>query len=204
MSLDDTLELDLQFAKRGGLLPAAIQLNDGALMDFGYVSPMDFDASLKTGKLRLVEKEGNCLGNYSGIQRIFVDCDQDALVYRIDNNKAYNLGSPFPRLELGEIIPAIVTDGSRGNRYETPLMIGYANNDAFLQCFKGYATFWKTSENRLWTKGETSGDKLKMIYVGGFDNAIVYGVELEGNGVCHTGRPTCFYREIKNGRLEFT
>jgi phosphoribosyl-AMP cyclohydrolase len=75
------------------------------------------------------------------------------------------------------------------------------------------ATFWSTSRNELWTKGATSGDFLKIIdiYVDCDQDAIVYRVEPQGQGACHTkdpatnvARKSCFYRKVdlKSGGLE--
>ncbi len=50
------------------------------------------------------------------------------------------------------------------------------------------ATFWSTSRNELWTKGETSGDFLKIIdiYIDCDQDALIYRVEPQGGGACHT------------------
>ena len=66
------------------------------------------------------------------------------------------------------------------------------------------ATFWSTSRNKLWTKGKTSGDMLKVdkILIDCDQDALVYQVTLLGQGVCHTfdlqgkHRKACFYREL--------
>ncbi len=72
------------------------------------------------------------------------------------------------------------------------------------------ATFWSTSRNSLWTKGETSGNFLDMkkIIVDCDQDAVIYQVELMGDGVCHTfasngeHRKGCFYRELNNDKTE--
>ncbi len=75
------------------------------------------------------------------------------------------------------------------------------------------ATFWSTSRNELWTKGATSGDFLKIIdiYLDCDQDAIVYRVEPQGQGACHTkdpetdaARKSCFYRKVdlETGSLE--
>lgn len=110
----------------------------------------------------------------------------------------------------GGLLPVIVQEYSSGQ----VLMLGYANEEAFevtLQTKK--ATFWSTSRDALWTKGETSGDFLtiKNILVDCDQDAIVYQVELVGNGVCHTlnekgqHRKACFYRsyDIEQKKLTF-
>ena len=93
-------------------------------------------------------------------------------------------------------------------------MLASANKKAFEMTLKTrLATFWSTSRNQLWTKGETSGDTLKVdnILIDCDQDALIYQVTLLGNGVCHTydsngkHRKACFYREInlKNSRLKF-
>ncbi|MEC7231206.1 MAG: phosphoribosyl-AMP cyclohydrolase, partial [Verrucomicrobiota bacterium] len=79
-----------------------------------------------------------------------------------------------------------------------------------LEC--GMATFWSTSRNELWIKGQTSGDYLQIegIYVNCEQNSILYKVTPAGKGACHTknqegnARAGCYYRRIKeDGSLEF-
>lgn len=94
------------------------------------------------------------------------------------------------------------------------LMLGYANREAFEKTVSsGLATFWSTSRQQLWTKGETSGDYLSVVSlrVDCDQDAIIYIVNLKGNGVCHTRnqggktRKSCFYRQydIRNEKIEF-
>jgi phosphoribosyl-AMP cyclohydrolase len=85
------------------------------------------------------------------------------------------------------------------------LMVGYTNEEAYRQTLnEGKATFWSTSRQELWTKGETSGDYLQVekIMVDCDQDALVYQVKLLGSGVCHTynaahqHRRSCFYRQL--------
>ena len=88
-----------------------------------------------------------------------------------------------------------------------------SNEKAFHQTLEtGIATFWSTSRNTIWVKGETSGDYLKInnILIDCDQDALVYQVTLQGEGVCHTynslgkHRKACFYRQInKNKQLQF-
>jgi phosphoribosyl-AMP cyclohydrolase len=89
------------------------------------------------------------------------------------------------------------------------LMVGYTNEEAYRQTLsKGKATFWSTSRQQLWTKGETSGDYLQVenILVDCDQDALVYQVQLLGDGVCHTynssnqHRTSCFYRQLHANR----
>ena len=62
----------------------------------------------------------------------------------------------------------------------------------------GYAHYWSRSRNRLWMKGETSGNtqKVKNIMIDCDEDTILIQVEQKGNA-CHTGNRTCFYRKIE-------
>ena len=80
------------------------------------------------------------------------------------------------------------------------LMLAYANKEAVLKTLEtGYAHFWSRSRNRLWMKGESSGNylKIKRILVDCDEDTILYLVEPRGP-VCHTGNYSCFYRELKS------
>ena len=102
----------------------------------------------------------------------------------------------------GGLIPAVVQDVADGR----VLMLAYVNAEALQTTLeKGMATFWSTSRNELWTKGETSGDFLKIveIYTDCDQDALIYKVEPQGGGSCHTKDPdsgktreTCFYRKL--------
>tara|TARA_Y100001934_G_C12070591_1_gene639832 strand:+ start:388 stop:777 length:390 start_codon:yes stop_codon:yes gene_type:complete len=110
----------------------------------------------------------------------------------------------------GGLIPCVVQDVSDGRI----LMLGYVNEEALNATLeKGMATFWSTSRNELWTKGETSGDYLKIeeILIDCDQDALVYRVTPQGAGACHTkdpatgtARKSCFYRLVEGQRLEFT
>lgn len=102
----------------------------------------------------------------------------------------------------GGLIPAVVQDVKDGRI----LMLAYVNAEAFdVTLQKGMATFWSTSRNELWTKGETSGDFLKIVDIltDCDQDALIYRVEPQGGGACHTKDPvsgktreTCFYRKL--------
>jgi phosphoribosyl-AMP cyclohydrolase len=61
------------------------------------------------------------------------------------------------------------------------------------------AHFWSRSKKKLWLKGETSGNKLNIIniYTDCDSDALIYEVELEGIGACHTGKKSCFYKKLE-------
>jgi phosphoribosyl-AMP cyclohydrolase len=105
----------------------------------------------------------------------------------------------------GGLIPAVVQDV----KDDRVLMLAYVNAEAFETTLKkGMATFWSTSRNELWTKGETSGDFLKIVEIltDCDQDALIYRVEPQGGGSCHTKNPqtgktreTCFYRKLDLG-----
>ncbi|MCW8859441.1 MAG: phosphoribosyl-AMP cyclohydrolase [Deltaproteobacteria bacterium] len=102
----------------------------------------------------------------------------------------------------GGLVPAVVQDVTDGRI----LMLAYVNAEAMkISLEKGMATFWSTSRNELWTKGETSGDFLKIVEIltDCDQDALIYRVEPQGGGACHTKDPdtgktraTCFYRKL--------
>jgi len=108
------------------------------------------------------------------------------------------------------LLPVAVQETSTGQI----LMIASINEEALkITLDTKLTTFWSTSRNQLWTKGETSGDTLKIdnILIDCDQDALVYQVTLMGQGVCHTynsedmHRKACFYREldIKENKLSF-
>jgi len=117
---------------------------------------------------------------------------------KIEEGSAFSPG--FTR--RGGLLPVIVQDA--GDR--RILMLAYANETALRETMKsGLATFWSTSRNELWKKGETSGDHLKVvdIFVDCDQDALIYLVEPQGDGACHTKDPatgktrrSCFYRKL--------
>jgi len=101
----------------------------------------------------------------------------------------------------GGLATAIVQDVRDGRI----LMLAYVNKEALEETLNSsMATFWSTSRNELWKKGATSGDFLKIIdiYVDCDQDALVYRVEPQGKGACHTKdaagetRKSCFYRKV--------
>ncbi len=102
----------------------------------------------------------------------------------------------------GGLVPAVVQNVADGRI----LMLAYVSPEALkITLEKGMATFWSTSRNELWTKGETSGDFLKIVEIltDCDQDALVYRVEPQGGGACHTKDPetgktraSCFYRKL--------
>lgn len=98
--------------------------------------------------------------------------------------------------KLDGLIPAVVQDATSGE----VLMVGFMNEDAWrLTRETGYVTFFSRTRNTLWTKGETSGNRLavRRILVDCDEDTVLVKADREGDGnVCHTGQRSCFYTEI--------
>ena len=97
--------------------------------------------------------------------------------------------------KLGGLIPAVVQDAATGD----VLMVGFMNEAAYARTIEsGYATFFSRTRNTLWTKGETSGNRLRVerLFVDCDNDTVLLKAVCEGDGVaCHTGDRTCF-REV--------
>ena len=92
--------------------------------------------------------------------------------------------------KMGGLIPAIVQD----NDTNKVLMLGFMNEEAYEKTMQtGKVTFFSRTRNCLWTKGETSGNVLKVISVlVDCDNDTLLGKAHPTGPVCHTGADTCF------------
>jgi phosphoribosyl-AMP cyclohydrolase len=93
------------------------------------------------------------------------------------------------------LIPAIVQDHFNGE----VLMLGFMNPEALALTQKtGFVTFYSRSRKKLWTKGETSGQKLilRELRVDCDRDALLVRVELAGSAVCHEGYRSCFFRSM--------
>lgn len=120
---------------------------------------------------------------------------------------------PFPRIinfeettdlclqfeKRNGLLPVIIQEATS----RQVLMLAYTNKLAFeMTVEKGIACFWSTSRENIWIKGETSGNTLRIeaILVDCDQDALIYQVSLNRDGVCHTislsgkNRKACFYR----------
>ncbi len=101
--------------------------------------------------------------------------------------------------KLAGLIPAVIQDEASGE----VLMVGFMNDEALALTRKsGFATFFSRTRNALWTKGETSGNRLAVSRVltdCDEDTILVKARRLGDGNVCHTGERTCFYRELSFG-----
>ena len=95
------------------------------------------------------------------------------------------------------LVPAVVQDADSSE----VLMVGFMNEDALARTREsGYVTFFSRTRNTLWTKGETSGNRLQVVDLlvdCDEDTLLVKAKRLGDGNVCHTGQRTCF-----NTRLE--
>jgi len=98
--------------------------------------------------------------------------------------------------KLHGLVPAVVQDAAS----REVLMVGFMNDTALAETRRtGYATFFSRTRGRLWSKGETSGNRLAVerILVDCDDDTVLLLVKRLGEGnVCHTGERTCFFREL--------
>jgi phosphoribosyl-ATP pyrophosphohydrolase/phosphoribosyl-AMP cyclohydrolase len=98
--------------------------------------------------------------------------------------------------KLDGLIPAVIQDVESAE----VLMVGFMNEEALtLTKATGFATFFSRTRNKLWTKGETSGNRLEVVEMltDCDDDTVLVKVKRLGDGnVCHTGERTCFYRKL--------
>ena len=114
-------------------------------------------------------------------------------------------GTDFtPKFDGNGLIKAIAQDAKTGQ----VLMVASMNRQALdLTIQTGYATYFSTSRQKLWKKGEESGhcQKVEQILVDCDQNCLLLKVIVDA-GQCHTGHQSCFYRALKKGtsrELEF-
>ena len=97
------------------------------------------------------------------------------------------------------LVPAVAQQHDTGEI----LMLAWMNRDAVRTTLaEGRACYWSRSRNRLWRKGETSGQVqwLRELRLDCDGDAVLLLVEQTGVA-CHTGRRSCFYRALQNGAL---
>jgi phosphoribosyl-ATP pyrophosphohydrolase/phosphoribosyl-AMP cyclohydrolase len=98
--------------------------------------------------------------------------------------------------KLNGLIPAVIQDADSSE----VLMVGFMNEAALTRTREtGFATFFSRTRNKLWMKGETSGNRLAVteILVDCDDDTVLVKVKRQGDGnVCHTGERSCFYRKL--------
>ncbi len=96
------------------------------------------------------------------------------------------------------LIPAIAQDANTGKI----LMFAWMNRESVaLTVENGYAVYWSRSRQKLWRKGEESGHQQKIISIqmDCDEDVLLLKIEQEGGIACHTGRESCFYRQLIDG-----
>ena len=104
--------------------------------------------------------------------------------------------------KMDGLAPAIVQDDATGE----VLMVGFMNPEALAKTVdSGYVTFYSRTRQKLWTKGETSGNRLRIIaaLTDCDRDTLLLRVKVEGDGVvCHTGSKSCFTEPLAVKKVE--
>ena len=104
-----------------------------------------------------------------------------------------------PKFDAAGLVTCVTTDASSGE----VLMVAHMNAEALRKTIAtGEAWYFSRSRKALWRKGETSGHSQRVIElrVDCDQDAVWIRVEQQGEGACHTGRRSCFYRAVPLGR----
>ena len=99
----------------------------------------------------------------------------------------------------GGLVTAIAQDHETGE----VLMVAHMNEESFRRTLEsGEVVYWSRSRNQLWHKGESSGNTqvVKSLSIDCDGDAVLLRVEQRGGGACHTGKRSCFFRQIEDGR----
>lgn len=97
------------------------------------------------------------------------------------------------------LIAAVAQDAASGR----VLTVAWMNRDALREtAARGEAVYWSRSRQKLWRKGEQSGhvQRLRELRLDCDADAVLLRVEQVGGIACHTGRESCFFRKLENGR----
>lgn len=97
------------------------------------------------------------------------------------------------------LVPAVAQQADSGR----VLTLAWMNREALAAtAASGYATYWSRSRDRLWRKGESSGHRQRIVEIRlDCDNdAVLLVVEQAGGIACHTGRESCFFQRLDDGR----
>ena len=96
------------------------------------------------------------------------------------------------------LVPVIAQDAEDGR----VLMVAWMNREALqLTAQDNHAVYWSRSRQKLWHKGEESGNQqlIKEIRLDCDNDVIILQVEQKGGIACHTGRRSCFFQRLENG-----
>jgi phosphoribosyl-AMP cyclohydrolase len=104
-----------------------------------------------------------------------------------------------PKFDANGLVTVVVTDAKSGD----VLMVAHMNEEAVRKTIaSGEAWYYSRSRRTLWKKGETSGHAQRVLElrVDCDQDALWLKVEQAGEGACHTGRRSCFYRAVPLGK----
>ncbi len=99
------------------------------------------------------------------------------------------------RFDSNGLVPAIAQDVET----KDVLMMAWMNAETLQQTFaEGRMVYWSRSRQEVWRKGDTSGDRqfVREAYYDCDADVLLFLVEQEGKGACHTGAYSCFYRRF--------
>lgn len=102
--------------------------------------------------------------------------------------------------KMGGLIPVVVQDYKTGE----VLMLAFMNQEAWEATLStGKATYYSRTRQKLWIKGETSGNIqiIKDIRIDCDDDTVVLKVDQVGGAACHTGHKSCFYKKVEDGSI---
>ena len=113
--------------------------------------------------------------------------------------EALDTGPDFAK--AGGLLPAIAQDAETGE----VLMMGYMNAESYAETVAtGRAVYFSRSRNRLWRKGEQSGNiqQVRAVYLDCDRDTILLKVEQIGGAACHKGYRSCFFRQVTPDGLQ--
>jgi phosphoribosyl-ATP pyrophosphohydrolase/phosphoribosyl-AMP cyclohydrolase len=129
-------------------------------------------------------------------QRVFVSV---AALEGAGNSLKQEVSMEIDFDKLQGLAPAVIQDADSGEL----LMVGFMNREALETTLRtGFVTFYSRTRERLWTKGETSGNRLQVIaaWTDCDRDTVLLRVQVLGAGVvCHTGSRSCFTQELPLG-----
>jgi phosphoribosyl-AMP cyclohydrolase len=106
------------------------------------------------------------------------------------------MNTEFDFEKMAGLLPAVVQDSTDGE----VLMVGFMNREALERTLEaGYVTFYSRTRQKLWMKGESSGNRLRVVsaLTDCDRDTLLFRVEVEGEGVvCHRGTRSCFTEPV--------
>ena len=98
------------------------------------------------------------------------------------------------------LVTAIAQDAETGEI----LMLANMNEESLAKTIElGEAVYWSRSRQKLWHKGEESGNvqKVRELYLDCDGDAVLMKIDQVGDAACHTGKRSCFFRKVENGAV---